>query len=187
MARMYLSKLHHAPPPGMGMAPQQQQRDRRDSAPSMTGRSPGGAPPARSSGEADSEATQPPGGNTGGMGGMGGVGPRHGGSYDRNGMMGMMGGGDRFSTASDPSGGRGNVGGGRAEPEHEEVELLLENYAQELGASISLLELLSYSIESDEKFVSYRLDSARRFTSEASSSFRTLERAFLWCPWAALR
>jgi hypothetical protein len=54
-------------------------------------------------------------------------------------------------------------GGGRdwaAEP-HEEVELLLENYAQELGAAIALLELLSYSIESDEKFFSYRLDAAR--------------------------
>ena len=36
----------------------------------------------------------------------------------------------------------------------------LENYAQELGAATSLLELLAYSIESDEKFFSYRLDSA---------------------------
>ena len=40
-----------------------------------------------------------------------------------------------------------------------QVEMLLENYAQELGAATSLLELLAYSIESDEKFFSYRLDS----------------------------
>ena len=62
------------------------------------------------------------------------------------------------ATSTHPNQAEGLVG---SVHEHEEVELLLENYAQEIGASISLLELLSYKIESDEKFVSYRLDSAR--------------------------
>lgn len=45
--------------------------------------------------------------------------------------------------------------------EHEEVEMLLESYAQEVGSTLGALEALAYSIESTEKFVSFRLDSAR--------------------------
>ena len=45
--------------------------------------------------------------------------------------------------------------------EHEEVELLLESYLQEVGATVAELEVLTYGIEGTEKFVSFRLDSAR--------------------------
>jgi len=45
--------------------------------------------------------------------------------------------------------------------EHEEVEMLLESYAQEVGSTLGALEAIAYSIESTEKFVSFRLDSAR--------------------------
>lgn len=47
------------------------------------------------------------------------------------------------------------------EREHEEVELLLESYLQEVGATVSELDVLTYAIEGTEKFVSFRLDSAR--------------------------
>ena len=47
------------------------------------------------------------------------------------------------------------------EREHEEVELLLESYLQEVGATVAELEVLTYGIEGTEKFVSFRLDSAR--------------------------
>ena len=45
--------------------------------------------------------------------------------------------------------------------EHEEVEMLLESYLQEVGATVAELEVLTYGIEGTEKFVSFRLDSAR--------------------------
>lgn len=39
--------------------------------------------------------------------------------------------------------------------------MLLESYLQEVGATVAELEVLTYGIESTEKFVSFRLDSAR--------------------------
>ena len=47
------------------------------------------------------------------------------------------------------------------EREHEEVEMILESYLQEVGATVAELEVLTYGIEGTEKFVSFRLDSAR--------------------------
>ena len=41
------------------------------------------------------------------------------------------------------------------------MELLLESYLQEVGATVAELEVLTYGIEGTEKFVSFRLDSAR--------------------------
>ena len=40
--------------------------------------------------------------------------------------------------------------------EHEEVEMLLESYLQEVGATVAELEVLTYGIEGTEKFVSFR-------------------------------
>ena len=42
-----------------------------------------------------------------------------------------------------------------------QVEMLLESYLQEVGATVAELEVLTYGIEGTEKFVSFRLDSAR--------------------------
>lgn len=39
--------------------------------------------------------------------------------------------------------------------------MLLESYLQEVGATVAELEVLTYGIEGTEKFVSFRLDSAR--------------------------
>ena len=58
----------------------------------------------------------------------------------------------------------GGGGGDAANPataDHEEVELLLESYLQEVGATVAELEVVTYAIEGTEKFVSFRLDSAR--------------------------
>lgn len=58
--------------------------------------------------------------------------------------------------------GAGSTGGyDVSTQEHEEVELLLESYLQEVGATVAELEVLTYGIEGTEKFVSFRLDSAR--------------------------
>ena len=56
-----------------------------------------------------------------------------------------------------------HVGGGEHDggADHEEVELLLESYLQEVGATVAELEVLTYGIDGTEKFVSFRLDSAR--------------------------
>mmetsp|Transcript_32584 Transcript_32584/g.75998 ORF Transcript_32584/g.75998 Transcript_32584/m.75998 type:complete len:141 (-) Transcript_32584:43-465(-) len=48
-----------------------------------------------------------------------------------------------------------------AKEEHEEAECLLESYLQEIGSVLGAVEVLEYNIESTEKFVSFRLDSAR--------------------------
>uniref|UniRef100_A0A7S4F3N7 Magnesium transporter n=1 Tax=Chrysotila carterae TaxID=13221 RepID=A0A7S4F3N7_CHRCT len=45
--------------------------------------------------------------------------------------------------------------------EHEEAEMLFESYLQDVASSISSLEVVEHQIESTEKFVSFRLDSAR--------------------------
>uniref|UniRef100_A0A6U7CDN6 Magnesium transporter n=1 Tax=Haptolina brevifila TaxID=156173 RepID=A0A6U7CDN6_9EUKA len=45
--------------------------------------------------------------------------------------------------------------------DHEEVEMMLESYLQEVGATVAELDVLKYDIEATEKFVSFRLDSAR--------------------------
>ena len=45
--------------------------------------------------------------------------------------------------------------------DHEEVEVILESYLQEVGATVAELEVLTYAIEGTEKFVSFRLDSAQ--------------------------
>eukprot|EP00962_Isochrysis_galbana_P055107 scaffold26794_cov129-Isochrysis_galbana.AAC.2 len=50
---------------------------------------------------------------------------------------------------------------GEDQDDHEEVEMLLESYAQEVGSTLGALDAVTYSIESTEKFVSFRLDSAR--------------------------
>jgi len=50
---------------------------------------------------------------------------------------------------------------GEEQDDHEEVEMLLESYAQEVGSTLGALDAVTYSIESTEKFVSFRLDSAR--------------------------
>ena len=50
---------------------------------------------------------------------------------------------------------------GEVSADHDEVEILLESYMQEINASLSELENLSHKIEDTEKFVSLRLDSAR--------------------------
>jgi hypothetical protein len=50
---------------------------------------------------------------------------------------------------------------GEERDDHEEVEMLLESYAQEVGSTLGALDAITYSIESTEKFVSFRLDSAR--------------------------
>jgi hypothetical protein len=50
---------------------------------------------------------------------------------------------------------------GEEQDDHEEVEMLLESYAQEVGSTLGALDAMTYSIESTEKFVSFRLDSAR--------------------------
>ena len=47
------------------------------------------------------------------------------------------------------------------EQDHEEAEVILESYLQEVGATVAELEVLTYGIEGTEKFVSFRLDSAR--------------------------
>ena len=46
-------------------------------------------------------------------------------------------------------------------PSHDEVEVLFESYLQEVVSSLSALEALRFSIDNTEKFVSFRLDSAR--------------------------
>eukprot|EP00966_Prymnesium_polylepis_P336541 7391624-Prymnesium_polylepis.1 len=83
-------------------------------------------------------------------------------------------GGDRGAGgegAEDGEGGEGGEGGGGEGGEaellevgdqgHEEVEAMLESYVQEVGSTITATEALAYSIESSEKFVAFRLDSAR--------------------------
>lgn len=50
---------------------------------------------------------------------------------------------------------------GEEQDDHEEVEMLLESYAQEVGSTLGALDAITYSIETTEKFVSFRLDSAR--------------------------
>ena len=47
------------------------------------------------------------------------------------------------------------------EQDHEEAEVILESYLQEVGATVAELEVLTYGIEGTEKFVSFRLDSAQ--------------------------
>jgi len=44
---------------------------------------------------------------------------------------------------------------------HEEVETMLESYVQDVGSTLGAMEELNFAIESTEKFVSFRLDSAR--------------------------
>ena len=55
----------------------------------------------------------------------------------------------------------GALQGAGSEHDHEEAEMLLESYLQEIGATVSELEVLTYNIDGTEKFVSFRLDSAR--------------------------
>lgn len=45
--------------------------------------------------------------------------------------------------------------------EHEEAEMLLESYLLEVEGDTSALAMVSYEIDSTEKFVAFRLDSAR--------------------------
>ena len=80
-------------------------------------------------------------------------------------------------------------------PSHDEVEVLFESYLQEVVSSLSALEALRFSIDNTEKFVSFRLDSARNRLLKIVSRATALPPAAALprlsrlsaCTWAPLR